>query len=38
VWHAPVFLIGYGGQQSIPLPAAVAAAFSSASLVSMSAG
>ena len=37
VWHAPLFLIGSGGQQSIPLPS-VAAAVYFASLVPMSVG
>lgn len=37
MWHAPLFLIGSGGQQSIPLPS-VAAAVYFASLVPMSVG
>jgi uncharacterized protein len=37
VWHAPLFLVGSGGQQSIPLPS-VAAAIYFASLVPMSVG
>jgi membrane protease YdiL (CAAX protease family) len=37
VWHAPLFLTGSGGQQSIPLPS-VAAAIYFASLVPMSVG